>query len=189
MSKALQIIKQLRIALGMEVKLEQMKLADGVTVIEADAFEPNMEVFVVTEDEQKIAVPVGEYELEDGRILVVVEEGIISEIKEVATEEEAPVEEEVEATATATATETAPKKTIEIQSTSKETYFEENEALKLEIVELKAQIELNEVVEIVEDEIKPITFNPENETEITTFKYGNKGNNSQLNKIFTKINN
>ena len=74
----------------MEVKLEQMKLADGVTVLEADAFEPEMEIVIVTEDDQKIPVPVGEYEMEDGRILVVENEGIISEMKEMETEVEAP---------------------------------------------------------------------------------------------------
>ncbi len=97
----------------MEVKLETMKLMDGITIFEADTFETDKEVFIVTEDEQKIPVPIGEYELEDGRILVVEVEGIILEIKEVATEEEvvkeAPeVEVEVEAEATPTA-----KKTIE----------------------------------------------------------------------------
>jgi len=44
-----QILNKVRVLLGMEVKLEQMKLADGVTVIEAESFEPEMEVFVVTE--------------------------------------------------------------------------------------------------------------------------------------------
>ena len=66
-----QILNKVRTLLGMEVKLEQMKLMDGVTVIEAESFEPEMEVFVVTEDEQKIPLPMGEYETEDGRILVV----------------------------------------------------------------------------------------------------------------------
>ncbi len=40
-----------------------MKLADGVTVLEADVFEGGNEIFIVTEDEQKIPVPVGEYVL------------------------------------------------------------------------------------------------------------------------------
>ena len=83
-----QILNKVRVLLGMEVKLETMKLGDGVTVLEAEMFEAGNEVFVVTEDEQKIALPVGEYELEDGRILVVVEEGIIAEIKEKEVEEE-----------------------------------------------------------------------------------------------------
>jgi hypothetical protein len=71
-----------------EIKLESMKLDNG-TVIEAEAFEANQEVFIVTEEE-RIALPVGEYTLEDGRILVVAEEGIIAEVRE--AEEEAPAE-------------------------------------------------------------------------------------------------
>ena len=63
-----------------EIKLESMKLDNG-TVIEAEAFEANQEVFIVTENEEKIALPVGEYTLEDGMILVVVEEGVIAELK------------------------------------------------------------------------------------------------------------
>ena len=82
--------------LSEEVKLEQQALENG-TVLEAEAFESGNEVFIVTEDE-KVAVPGGEYQLEDGRILVVAEEGLISEIKTEEAEEEAPAEEvEVEA--------------------------------------------------------------------------------------------
>ena len=80
------------VGLSEEVKLEQQALENG-TVIEADSFEAESEVFIVTEDE-KVALPVGEYQLEDGRILVVSDEGIIAEIKEAGEEEE--VEEEVE---------------------------------------------------------------------------------------------
>lgn len=47
------VINQIKTLLGMEVKLEQRKMADGVTLIEADAFEMDNEVFVITEDEQK----------------------------------------------------------------------------------------------------------------------------------------
>lgn len=84
------------IVLGKEVKLEQATLDNG-TVIEADMLEAGSPVFIVTEDGQ-VALPVGDYTLEDGRVLVVSEEGIIAEIKEAATEEESPeVEVEVEA--------------------------------------------------------------------------------------------
>jgi len=75
-----------------EVKLESMKLENGTT-IEAEAFEANQEVFIVTEEDEKIALPIGEYTMEDGMILVVAEEGIIAEVKEAAAEEEAPAEE------------------------------------------------------------------------------------------------
>jgi hypothetical protein len=82
------------------VELAQAKLDNG-TVLEAESFEAGQPIFIVSE-EDRIAVPVGEYQMEDGRILVVAEEGVIGEIKEAAAEveEEAPeVEVEVEAAA------------------------------------------------------------------------------------------
>jgi len=185
------VINQIKTLLGMEVKLETMKLMDGITIFEADAFETDKEVFIVTEDEQKIPVPIGEYELEDGRILVVEVEGIILEIKEVATEEEvveeAPaVEEEVEAQATPTA-----KKTIE--SVVKETFFAEIEKLTNENIELKAQLEklskvdevTNEVTEL--SDITPISFNPENTNEVEHFQYASKRPRSIMDSILEKI--
>ena len=75
------ILNKLKVLLGMEVKLEQMKLVDGITVIQADSFEPEMEVMIVTTDEQMIPLPVGEYELEDGRKLTVVTEGVIASVE------------------------------------------------------------------------------------------------------------
>ena len=137
------VINQIKNLLGMEVKLEQRKMADGVTLIEADAFEMDNEVFVITEDEQKIPVPIGEYEMEDGMIMSVVVEGIIADYMEKATEEEeAPVAEEevVEEEVEAKATKTAPKKTIE--SIVKESFFSEIEKLTKEYKELKAKLEL-----------------------------------------------
>ena len=83
-------------AVEAEVKLAQAKLDNG-TVLEAEAFESGQPIFIVSE-EDRIAVPVGEYLMEDGRVLVVTEEGVIGEIK--AAEEETPeVEVEVEAAA------------------------------------------------------------------------------------------
>jgi len=81
-----------------EVELAQAKLDNG-TVLEAESFEAGQPIFIVSE-EDRIAVPVGEYQMEDGRILVVAEEGVIGEIKEATAEveeEEPSVEIEVEA--------------------------------------------------------------------------------------------
>lgn len=75
-----------------EVKLEQATLENG-TVIESENFEAGSEVFIVTEDE-KVALPVGEYTLEDGEKLIVKEEGIIASIG--AEKEEEPKEESAE---------------------------------------------------------------------------------------------
>jgi len=75
-----------------EVKFATMNLENGA-VLEAEAFEAGNEVFVVS-GEDRVPAPVGEHKLEDGRILVVVEEGLIAEIKE--AEGEPAVEVEVE---------------------------------------------------------------------------------------------
>ena len=191
-------INKIKSLLGMEVSLEMMKLADGVTVLEADAFEMDNEVFIVTEDEQKIPLPVGEYELESGMILVVEVEGIIKEVKEAVVEEEvapeveAP-ESEVEVEVEAEATTPTAKKTIE--SIVKETFFSEIEALKTENIELKAKLELLSKVDEVTEEVtelseepKPISFNPENTNIIENIRYAKKGNRTTMDSIFEKLN-
>jgi hypothetical protein len=188
------VINQIKTLLGMDVKLEQRKMADGVTLIEADAFEMDNEVFVITEDEQKIPVPIGEYEMEDGMIMSVVEEGIIADYKEAVKEEEAPVAEEevVEEEVEAKNETTAPKKTIE--SIVKETFFSEIEKLTKENTELKAKLELLTKVDAVElestelSDIKPISFNPENTKEIEFTKIGAKRPRNTMDSILEKMN-
>ncbi len=78
--KSQELIYQIKNLLGMEenIQLAQLKLENG-TVLEADSFEQNMEVFILSDDE-RISLPVGEYQLEDGRTLKVEDEGVISEI-------------------------------------------------------------------------------------------------------------
>ena len=73
-----------------------MTLENGA-VLEAESFEAGNEVFVVSGDD-RVAAPIGEHLLEDGRVLVITEEGVIAEIKEAAAEAE-EVEVEVEAAA------------------------------------------------------------------------------------------
>ena len=176
----------------MEVKLETMKLSDGVTVLEAEMFEAGNEVFVVTEDEQKIALPIGEYELEDGRILVVVEEGVISEIKEKEeeeeeVEEEAPIEEEAKKEQEMETSKAAPKKIVE--SMIKESFFSEIEALKNENNALKAELsKLKEAKEVELSEVKPISFNPENENTNESIKLSAKRQRTTMDSILEKLN-
>jgi len=185
------LINQIKTLLGMEVKLEQMMLADGVTVLEADAFEAEMEIVIVTEDDQKIPVPVGEYEMEYGRILVVTTEGIISEMKEMETEVEAPeVEEEIEVETEKKeemeTAKTAPKKTIE--SVVKETFFAEIEALKTENETLKAELaKINEVTETELNEVKPISFNPENNTPVEITRLAPKKPRTIMDSVLDKL--
>jgi hypothetical protein len=169
------ILNKLKVLLGMEVKLEQMKLADGITIIQADSFEPEMEVMIVTTDEQMIPLPVGEYELEDGRKLTVVTEGVIASVEMEVEEEEVVEEVPVEASNEPIAPTPTAKKVIE--TSTKEMHFSavdfenlqtENEELKTKVAELE--------VKLSETQIKPITFNPEtqNKTQIDLSKTDSK---------------
>ena len=90
--KANDRVNQIKTLLNIEVKLEEMKLDNG-TVVEAESFESGKEIFIVTDDD-KVALPVGEYMLEDSRLLVVEEEGMIADLKDVS--DEVPQEEETE---------------------------------------------------------------------------------------------
>jgi hypothetical protein len=198
------VINQIKELLGMEVKLATMKLSDGMTIIEAEVFEAGAEVFIVAED-QKIALPVGEYELEDSKMLVVIEEGIIAEIKEMEAEEQMPMEEpEAEAEVEVEAEAAAPKdikKTVE--SIVKETFFSEMEALKIENEELKAKLEMFSKVEpttevateettkenkVELEEVSPITFNPENVNKAEGFKFASKRARTTMDSILEKLN-
>jgi hypothetical protein len=184
--------------LSVEVKLEQQKLDNGA-ILEAEAFEPNKEVFIVTDD-NRVPVPVGEYNLEDGKTLVIAEEGLISEIKEVEQESEEVVEEnveeDVEATPEVEMTEekATPKKVVE--SITKEMFFSEIEKLQKEIDALKSEkVELNEQVnedlqaELDKPAVEPISFNPENKQTLSKIKIGNNRPMSTLDRVMRKLSN
>jgi len=96
MKNPVEMLKEIKNLLGVElteqkseVVLAQLKLENG-TLLESEDFTKGKDVFILTEDE-KVSLPIGEYELEDGRILEVTEEGIINSIEVKA--EEAPEEE------------------------------------------------------------------------------------------------
>ena len=164
---------------AVEVKLEQMLLDDGVTTFEADSFEAGQSVNIVTNDEQLIPVPVGEFTLEDGRVLVVTEEGVIAEVKEAATEEteESPMPAEAPVAASETAPAT-PK--VITESIVKEMKFSKEEEFTALIAELKAEIELLKQPKVEEVDLssqepaaEPIKHNPESA-------------NTELSKVNTK---
>ena len=157
------VINEIKTLLGMEVKLAQMKLKDGVTVLEADAFEMDNAVFIVN-GEERIPVPVGEYELEDGMILVVTVEGVIAEIKEAVVEAPEAPEAEVEVEVEAQAAVATPKRIVE--SVSKEMFFAEIEKLRTEIAELKLAKEVVKEELSSEVVVEPLTHSPEVKNEV-----------------------
>jgi len=193
MSTETKLMNKVRTLLGLEVKLEKMELVNGA-VLEAEVFEVGAEVFVIA-DEERVAVPVGTYEMKDGMTMVVAEEGIIESITEgdVKEEEESPVEaekpvEEEEELSTEVA---SPKKVV--KSISEEMFFSEIDKLKEEIKGLKlSKEEPKEAVEVelsAEPEVEGISHNPENASSKKELHlHAQKAKNTIQNRIFNTIN-
>ena len=185
--KALEVLNQIKGILGIELSEQKVQLAtmklDNGTEIEAEEFVADKEVFIVGEEGEKIALPVGDYTLEDSRILSVVEEGLIAEIKD-AAEEEAPVEEaeeEVEAEAEDAKVKSKTESTQVVYATK-----EEVDEVKSMIAEIKTLLEKEPIEEIAEVElsaevVEPIAHNPEAATEQKTNL--NQNTNSHISRI------
>lgn len=187
-----------------EVKFAQETLENG-TILEADSFEPASEVFIVT-DEERIALPVGEYTLADGRILVIVEEGIIEEVKPAGTAEEAPEEAPVEEVIDEELTDEGkePKKVVE--SHTVETHFATQEELQAAVsvlmemmTELKSEFSKEkEEMQEENDSLKelmstasaanPINHNPE-PSKVQNAKYSSSRRPSAMDRVLSRINN
>jgi len=125
--KSSEMINNIKTLLNIEVKLEEMKLENG-TVVEAESFEKGKEVFIKTDDE-KVAMPVGEYLLEDGRLVVVEEEGIIADVREVSDEVPAKENEEGE------------EITSDLEEEKEEMAYATKEELSSAVEEMKSMIE------------------------------------------------
>lgn len=165
-----------------KVELATMKLEDGAT-IEAESFEAGNEVFIIT-DEDRIALPVGEYVMDNGQVLVVQEEGMIAEVREASQEadEEAELKEEEK-----------------MEYASKEELAE----VKAAISELKEAIEAmmpkeekEEMAEEVKEELssnkeelsEQFTHSPEGKAERKMgYKLESRGRRSTQDVIFEKL--
>jgi len=195
--KATEMLNKIKTFLGEEttdivetfeekVQLATAKLDNG-TVLEAETFEEGKEIFIVTEDE-KVALPVGDYTLEDGKMLVVAEEGIIAEIKDLdeeATEDEVEAEEEKEEMGYVTKEELAEAVSeikAMIEDMKKEEMSEEKE------VELSEELPKEVKEELSEPAAEPIAHNPE-KTNNFNVKFAQNRKQSTLDKVLSKINN
>jgi len=204
--KSNNVIEKIKDVLNLneEVKLEQAKLDNG-TVIEADTFESGNEVFIVTEDE-KVALPIGEYSLEDGKILVVAEEGLISEIKDAEAEEETEEVEEVEAKEEekeemgyATKEELAEVKDmieeIKAMLEPKEDLSSDDLGnLLTEELAKHERVELNEIpvevqAELNEPSAEPIVSNPEVHKTISKFSVSKNRKSTTIDRVMSRLNN
>ena len=170
-----------------KVELAQAKLENG-TVLEAEAFEAGNEIFIITEDD-KVALPVGDYTMEDGKMLVVAEEGIIAEIKDL---EEAPAEVEAEEEEMGYVTkEELAEAVSEIKAMIEDMKKEE---MSEEVVE-EAEVELSEELpqevkeELSEPAAEPIAHNPEQKNNNIGVKFAQNRRQTTLDKVLSKINN
>lgn len=88
--KPSELLKNIQTLLSAKVELAQEKLMDGM-ILEAESFEPGMPVYIVTDNGPE-PLEKGEYKLENGKTLVVAEDGIIDLIAEVEVEKEIEIE-------------------------------------------------------------------------------------------------
>jgi len=193
--KANEMLNEIKTLLNIEVKLEEQKLENG-TLVTAESFEKGKEIFIVTDDE-KVAMPVGEYILEDGRLVVVEAEGVIADVREVS--DEVPAKEE-ETTEDLKEEKEEEEKMDEENYVTKDTFRQmEDKIQNLEdaIADLKSdKVEAEEVVEEKEVEmkeelsaVKPIKHNPEAKApQKTQVQFGKGQFNTTLDRVLSKLN-
>ena len=192
------MLNQIRTLLNIEVKLEEMKLENG-TVVSAETFEKGSEIFIVTDDE-KVAMPVGEYILEDGRLVIVEAEGMIADVRDVSDDVPAKEEttEDLETVETEVPAEVAPEVEAIIEAVV-EVIAPVIEEVKSEIEELKKEFGKMRKYEDEEEEDKkkeemsaarkPIKHNPEAKTAQRKQMQFAKGQfTSTLDRVLNKLN-
>ena len=199
--KSNNVIEKIKDVLNLNeaVKLEQTKLENG-TIIEAESFEEGEEVFIVS-DEEKIAMPVGEYILEDTRLLVVEEEGVIADVREVSDEAPAKETEEGEEVEEELAEEDDLIRDMmgRIQNLedaiadikSKESLKEELSALEAGnklTVELSQEIPVEVQAELNEPSAEPIVSNPEAFKTLSKFKIGSNRKANTMDRVLSNLN-
>ncbi len=189
--KATDMLNKVKEVLGVElseeneIKLAQATLENG-TIIEAEEFAEGKEVFIVTEDE-KVALPVGSYKLDDGQELIIEEEGIIKSIGEaVEAPEEAPAEEEVEAAEEELAYATK-EDLAEVKS-----MIDEIKAMIDKKDELSVEETVENIVEEVKEElsvVEKVNHNPEASADKALNLYSQKRGTSTMDRVLQKISN
>lgn len=193
MKNPIEMLKEIKNLLGVElsedqqqepqVVLAQLKLENG-TVLESNDFAQGNDVFILTEDE-KVALPKGEYQLEDGRTLDVAEDGVINSVEVKAEEAPEEVEEELDETKYPTKEEFDALKemvmSIKEEMGAYENKDEEEEKMKdEEIAELKE--------ELSKPAADPIKHNPEASAENNRkVLFAQNRSTTTLDKVLNKI--
>ena len=192
-----ELISQIKNLLGMEenIQLAQLKLENG-TVLEADQFEQNMEVFILSDDE-RISLPVGEYQLEDGRTLKVEEEGVISEIgmnehyedkeKEEKKEEEEDKDKDKEKMEYVTKEEFK-KEMDDLRKYMEDMMKHKDEEKEKEKEEMASQVATEIAVEMSKQPAaKAIKHSPENKEDKKKFVFAEQRTQTTLDRIMNKL--
>ena len=178
------VFKKIELALTPEkVELASMTLADG-TMVEAEVFEAGANAFLVDGEGNRVAVPVGEHKLEDGKILVVEEEGIIKEIKEAMMEEEPAIEVEIEAAAE------EPEMSIGDLVAMVNSLREEVEMMKQEMgkkQEMAEEVVEEPVAEVAMAAQKPIVAAPVEKKHELKFHIGAERVATTKDRVFSKL--
>lgn len=167
--KATEMLDKIKETLGLELSKEDTLLAkeklDNGTILEAQAFQENNEVFIVNGSD-KIPLPEGEYTMESGQVLLVKEEGIIASLGE-ATEEAEPEKEDADLDEEKYATREEFNSLLEMvkamkegMNPSEEVDEKETEELTEEVKEVKEKEEVAEI-EMSAEVVEPIAHNPE----------------------------
>tara|TARA_R100001480_G_scaffold23315_3_gene33616 strand:+ start:1777 stop:2364 length:588 start_codon:yes stop_codon:yes gene_type:complete len=190
--KANDILNKIKNIVGVELSEEKTELAEMTlengTVLVAEAFEKGESIFIKTEEEQ-IALPVGEYKMEDGKILVVTEEGLIDSIKEAVTEEEEEEKELSEENITEEVETEMEEEKEEMYVTKEEFSVAMNELKKMieEMKEVKEKEDLSKEAEQIEMSAEPIKHNPEEKKQKVNFKIGGSRTNTTMDTVYSKI--
>lgn len=182
------MLNQIRTLLKLEVKLEDMKLENG-TMVTAETFEKGSEIFIDS-DGEKIAMPVGEYILEDGRLLVVEAEGLIADVREVS--DEVPAKEETEDLEEVIETEVPEEVATEVEAIIEavvEVIAPVIEEVKADIEELKKLYSENKKKEKMSAARRPLRHSPEAKApQKTKVQFGKGQFNTTLDRVLNKLN-
>jgi len=192
--KANEILSKIKNIVGVELSEEKTELAEMVlengTILVAESFEAGKSIFIKTEEEE-IALPIGEYKLEDGKILIVSEEGLIDSIKEAAAEE--AVEEELSEETVSEELETELEEEEEMKYVTKEEFSLAMNELKEMIEKMGNKEEKEELskvkqeVEEVELSAEPVKHNPEKEDKKVNFKISANKVVTTKDRVYNKI--
>lgn len=120
---------------AVKTELAQAELKEG-TMIEADSFEEGQAVFIITEDGEKIPMPEGTYELEDGRKVEVNDKSMIVAIGKGEEDKAEEVEQEAKE---------------EMEEEAKEEMSEEGEAPKEEELKEDEKEEMTDMDKLKEE--------------------------------------